>query len=448
MRWIIPAMIMAAGVAAEARGDVPKLRDATLVEVVESCERPCKENGKYLMPKGFQWGLYTSAVSLEDCNTNDHDFCGTKNFDGSITDKASGHGISPTNDANNIGGVGGNSSMLSLSWAVLQNRAYAPLDLNAVNRYRSYIDGLRRQGIEDITVVLSDVGESKWFVKEGGWLNPRSPDMFADYAKKVAIALDGRVNTWFTIESPWSRASQSYWQGSWPPYNDTCIDISEPCPEDAEKAFENMIQGHDRAYKNLKQVNPNNKVGLIVNWLNLHQYGPDWKKDLIDTVGLAMGLFHKNIRRIARKTKGESMDMLGVIYSGQLPFFGFRPSPIWEGAEESDEAKLLHDDMYIYNPRGLKGALSKLNNMFKVPMVIIHSNATKDDGFRRRSMRSHLGRVYEAVVNNIPVVGYFTKAMDGYEAGLGIYQEGVLDRYGRPKPSAKTFREMSQDNAF
>jgi len=67
--------------------------------------------------------------------------------------------------------------------------------------YERLVDGLLEAGIEPwITLYHWDLPYALYC--RGGWLNPKSPEWFSDYARFVAERLSDRVSRWITLNEP------------------------------------------------------------------------------------------------------------------------------------------------------------------------------------------------------------------------------------------------------
>jgi beta-glucosidase len=89
----------------------------------------------------------------------------------------------------------------SISWPrVLPNGTGSP-NPAGLDFYDALVDELLAKGIEPwVTLFHWDFPQR--LQEQGGWLNPASPQWFADYVRIVVERLSDRVQNWFTINEP------------------------------------------------------------------------------------------------------------------------------------------------------------------------------------------------------------------------------------------------------
>ncbi|HNX59073.1 MAG TPA: family 1 glycosylhydrolase, partial [Spirochaetota bacterium] len=89
----------------------------------------------------------------------------------------------------------------SVSWPRVIDFATGKVNGAGLDFYDRLVDDLLRNGI-DPWVTLFHWDYPYELYKRGGWLNPSSPDWFADYTRVVAEKLSDRVSNWFTVNEP------------------------------------------------------------------------------------------------------------------------------------------------------------------------------------------------------------------------------------------------------
>lgn len=90
---------------------------------------------------------------------------------------------------------------LSLSWSRILPEGTGRVNEQGLKFYSELIDTLLENGIEPM-VTLFHWDYPLALHQKGGWLNPESPDWFAEYAKVAVDALSDRVSCWMTINEP------------------------------------------------------------------------------------------------------------------------------------------------------------------------------------------------------------------------------------------------------
>ena len=90
---------------------------------------------------------------------------------------------------------------LSLSWPRILPAGRGPVNEAGLEFYERLVDALLQAGIEPwVTLFHWDYPYALY--REGGWLNPASPDWFAEYAQVAVGRLSDRVAHWLTLNEP------------------------------------------------------------------------------------------------------------------------------------------------------------------------------------------------------------------------------------------------------
>ncbi|HYH02926.1 MAG TPA: family 1 glycosylhydrolase, partial [Bacillota bacterium] len=158
-------------------------------------------------PEGFVWGTATAAYQIEGAASEDgkgpsiwDQFCrepgGVKSGDSG--DIACNHYQLYREDVALMQELGAQAYRLSVSWPRVIPEGVGAVNLKGMDFYDRLVDELLRQGIEPyITLFHWDYPAA--LHRRGGWLNPDSPEWFAQYARVVVERLSDRVSHWFTI---------------------------------------------------------------------------------------------------------------------------------------------------------------------------------------------------------------------------------------------------------
>jgi beta-glucosidase len=89
----------------------------------------------------------------------------------------------------------------SVSWSRIFPEGTGPLNESGADFYDRLVDALLAKGIEPwLTLFHWDYPLALY--RRGGWMNPRSPEWFADYAEAMAKRLGDRVEHWMTLNEP------------------------------------------------------------------------------------------------------------------------------------------------------------------------------------------------------------------------------------------------------
>ncbi|HYN77071.1 MAG TPA: family 1 glycosylhydrolase, partial [Lamprocystis sp. (in: g-proteobacteria)] len=162
-------------------------------------------------PPGFLWGAATSAYQIEGSPLADgagpsiwHRFAHQPGavVNGDTGDVACDHYHRWRQDLDLLTGLGLNAYRFSIAWGRVLPAGTGRVNAAGLDFYQRLVDGLLERGIQpmatlyhwDLPAALAD---------RGGWLNPDSPNWFADHAAVLFRTLDDRVGHWVTLNEPW-----------------------------------------------------------------------------------------------------------------------------------------------------------------------------------------------------------------------------------------------------
>ncbi|MCA9230600.1 MAG: beta-glucosidase [Planctomycetales bacterium] len=161
-------------------------------------------------PKGFVWGVSTSAYQIEGATREDgreasvwDTFCQREGavLSGDTADVTCDHYHRFREDVKLMSEFQVPAYRLSISWPrVMSTDSSQPNELGLAF-YDALIDELLAAGISPwVTLFHWDFPQSRH--DQGGWLNPRCVDWFAEYASTVVERLSDRVTQWITVNEP------------------------------------------------------------------------------------------------------------------------------------------------------------------------------------------------------------------------------------------------------
>ncbi len=160
--------------------------------------------------ENFTWGVASAAYQIEGSADVDgrgpsiwDEFCNTpgKVFDGHTGEIACDSYQRVEEDIDLISNLGANGYRFSISWSRLFPNGTGEPNEAGFAYYDKLIDGLLAKGIEPwITLYHWDLPLALY--KRGGWLNPESPQWFAQYTEAVVKRYSDRVKHWFTLNEP------------------------------------------------------------------------------------------------------------------------------------------------------------------------------------------------------------------------------------------------------
>jgi beta-glucosidase len=176
-------------------------------------------------PPGFFWGASTAAAQSEGSPLVDGG--GESIWDVFLrTPKATADGSNNLladdeyhrwpEDLKLMQEMGLNAYRFSVSWPRVLPEGKGPVNPKGLDYYDRLIDALLKAKITPfLTTYHFDYPEA--LQKQGGWLNPDSPQWLADYAHILSARLSDRVTHWLTINEPniaWGFGNES---GMMPP---------------------------------------------------------------------------------------------------------------------------------------------------------------------------------------------------------------------------------------
>ncbi|MCC6175974.1 MAG: glycoside hydrolase family 1 protein [Chloroflexi bacterium] len=415
-------------------------------------------------PEGFLWGSATAAHQVEGNNTNNDwwaaEQAGRVRFrSGDACDQY--HRFDQ--DFALLGQLGQTCHRLSLEWSRIEPRP-GELDQAAIAHYRAVLESVRRHGMEPI-VTLHHFTNPLWLVERGGWTRPEAVRYFERYARRMAREYQDLVRYWVTINEPGVYASQGWVLGVWPPNR----------PNDlpgAMRVLRTMALAHGRAYRAMKEVQPDARIGVAHHWRIFDPANPDRRGDrLVAAIRnrLMNMMFPVAIRtgRIVPPAGSgrvipwlaNTEDWIGLnYYTREHDVFDPREARLMFGREMLPDVSRNQLGWEIY-PQGLERALLAIAPPSLGREVIITENGIPEPGhqdlLRPSFLVQHLMACHRAIQQGVRLRGYaHWTSLDNFE-----WAEGFVPRFGlvyvdfatqvrTPKPSAYLYRDIIQRNGL
>jgi beta-glucosidase len=432
-------------------------------------------------PDGFLWGAATSAYQIEGSPLADgagpsiwHRFAHTPGrVAGNETgDLACDHYHRMLEDVALMAELGLDVYRFSLAWGRVLPEGRGTVNRRGLDFYERLVDALLEHGIRpmatlyhwDLPVALHE---------RGGWLNPDSPDWFADYAATVFRALSDRVPFWITINEPWVVTVPGYLDGQLAPGH---RDLFEP-----PRVAHHLLLAHAEAvavYRTLGRY----RIGLAVNlepqspasaspadleasrrrdaFINRWFLDPlvfgRYPEELAEIFGPAWPEFPaESLAKI--RCRG---DFIGVnYYSRGLVQAAPAAAPLGAIRITPSNAELTAMGWEVY-PEGLTETLLWLRDRYANPPLYITENGAAfddpppraglvEDPRRVAYLRAHIQAAATALQQGVDLRGYCVWSLldnfewaEGYAKRFGLYQVDAGDRTRRPKASARFYREV------
>ncbi len=409
--------------------------------------------------KHFVWGAATAAHQIEGSNTlNDmwawEQLGHTAEKSGMADDSWDLYAT----DSRLTAQAGLGAYRMSIEWSRLEPTQGA-WDSAAEAHYRAVLDDLASHGIRPM-VTLHHFTNPLWVDDPNpghpaqvldSWRDPRTPQAFADFARRAAATFGDRVDLWVTINEPMPYTLGAYVAGKFPP-GESNFDLTQTVlPE----IVPNLVAAHALAAQAIREADTIDADGDgIAAWVGIAQNvtpvdpahpsdaGPAARWDAFYNhlfPGAAVtGNYDVNLTgqgEISHPEWVSSLDFIGVNYYtsvkvasamamdpvegipciGALQAAGFPLS----GFGCPDPTNPVDDNGNEQIPDGLRRAVLDIWQRYNLPIFITENGvATTDDAMREKHLVTHLKALHEAIAAGADVRGYFYwSLMDNYEWG-------------------------------
>lgn len=419
----------------------------------------------FQFPAGFLWGTATASHQVEGRNDNNN-WSDWENQPGRILngDKAgaacdwwSGRW---RDDFDRAKETHQNAHRLSIEWSRVQP-APDRWDEDALDAYREMLRGLYQRGITPF-VTLHHFTDPLWLVERGGWENPETPALFEKYVGKVVDALRGYCSNWIPINEPNVYVYSGYLGGEFPPgKNDLAASF---------EAMRNMLRGHGLAYRAIKAVQRESRVGTAINmrymqpahpWLPLdrflaNQLHVTYNASFLDT--LVDGRFRFAGRSARVPEAAGTSDFTGVNYytGDRVTFNLMNPKELFSKRTYPADAE-MSDGGFIANwPDGLFQILHWASQRYRQPIIITENGVNdSDDHLRPRYLVEHVHQIWCAITFSWPIKGYFHWSLvdnfeweRGWSQRFGLWGLDTATQARIRRPSVDLYAAICKENAL
>ena len=427
-------------------------------------------------PEGFLWGCATAAYQIEGSPLADgagpgiwQRFVHTPGMtvNGDTGDVACDHYRLWKNDVALMKRLGLQAYRFSIAWPRILPEGTGRVNTAGLDFYSRLVDELLASGIEplvtlyhwDLPAALDD---------RGGWLNRDSADWFADYARVVFAALDGRVRRWATLNEPWVVADGGYLRGTIAPGHRNRFE--------APIASHNLMRAHGAAVKAYRETGCH-EIGLVVN-IEPKYPASNQPEDVAATRRAAA---YMNEQYLDPALKGHYPSEMKDIFNGAWPewpdtdfdlirqpidWLGINyytrsvtrhdeaAWPVRAGGVRQDQATYTETNWEVY-PEGLGDTLAWVKSRYgDIPIYVTENGAAfydppvaesgrVRDPLRTDYLRRHLLAIRKAISDGIDVRGYMAwSLMDNLEWSLGFAK-----RFGLVHVDFDTLARTPKDSA-
>ena len=421
----------------------------------------------YKFPHNFLWGAATASYQIEGAWNADgrgesiwDRFSHTpgKVTNGDTGDIACDHYHRFEEDIALMRHLGLKAYRFSISWTRVLPLGAGNVNLNGLDFYDRLVDALCAANIEPF-LTLHHWDYPQALYEAGGWTNRTNLHHFADYAAIVAKRLGDRVKFWTTFNEPGVIAWDGYLSGEHAP--------GEQDPLKAKQVAHNLMVAHGLAVHAIRGVDPNLKVGIVLN---------QWMADAADDDP-------QSIRNAESAWNRGETTFLHPIFKGYyhpeyIEFAGGLPE-IQAGdmaliAQKLDFLGVNFYSRNLYNAQGhvdevagseytemgwevcapaLRRMLNKINLEYNVPPIYITENGSSfpdvvsadgkvHDPRRLDYLKNHFIQTRLAMQDGVDVRGYMVwSLMDNFEWG-----HGVTKRFGIIRVDYETQKRTVKDS--
>ncbi len=320
-----------------------------------------------------------------------------------------------------------NSFRFGIEWSRLEPEE-GVWDESAIEHYRTYIEELKKR---DITPILNIWHWTMpiWFTDKGGFKNAANLKYFDRFVQRVGNEYAHQLKYIITINEPNVYSSFSYQLGEWPP--------QEKSPVSMIRVYYNLARAHKRAYKTLKNIKPELRIGVAAQLGNIQAKDPHDFSDELSTKVMRYAWNWWFLNRIRRH-----QDFVGVNY-----YF----TDYYDGLFRKHSPKVPVNDLGWYmEPEGLYPLLLRAWDHYKKP-ILVSENGVADarDEYRRWWIEETIVAMERALSEGVKVIGYMHwSLLDNFEWATGWWPKFGLvevdhknDMKRIIRPSAKWFAE-------
>ena len=397
-------------------------------------------------PKDFFWGAATASHQVEGNNHNDWsewekserrikflqskrliEKYGLENF---ISARAADHYNNFQEDFKIAKELGHNATRFSIEWSRIEPEE-GHFNEREIEHYKKVIATLKELKIEPF-VSIWHWPIPIWLRNKGGWQYKKISDYFARYAEKISTAFGKDVKFWITLNEPEIYASNSYFNGVWPPQKRNLIAYLN--------VLHNLIKSHRKAYEVIKKINPNAKIGIAKNNIYFEAY----QNKIINRLLKKFIDWWWNFYFLNRIKNYQDFIGLNHYFHNRINY-GFNKN---ENKKTSDMGWELYPEAIYYVLKDLK--------CYNKPIYITENGlADANDKKRGWFIFESLKNVSKAIDEGVDVRGYLHwSLMDNFEWDKGFWPRfGLLEidyksLERKIRPSAKFYRDICVANGI
>jgi len=417
-------------------------------------------------PRDFKWGCATAAHQVEGGNDK-NDWWAWEQGAGHIkggqkSERACdwwGDGFEK--DMDFAAQMHNNAHRLSIEWSRIEPQE-GQWDTAAIDRYRAMLESMRERGIEPM-ITLHHFTSPQWLVERGGWETPAVVPLFERFVTKAVESLKDLCDLWITINEP-----NVYAVGGWVSGVDTSEAAAQnampPGKDDLGLAFtviDNLMLGHAAAYHAIHRLQDQARVGLAHHMRLFEPYRSDsildrWvagNRDRVFNQTILDAMLRGRVRFIQHnRSLRNTADFIGLNYYTReftkfdrhnLPGMVLGNGLVKPGIEMSDGN---YGEIYA---QGLFRFLKRLERTGKPIYITENGIPDADDDQRPRYLITHLRAIWQAINQNVPIMGYYHWSLvdnfewaEGWNLRFGLVELNPQTQERRLRRSGELYGEV------
>jgi beta-glucosidase len=394
----------------------------------------------------FLWGVATAGHQIEGGNDNS-DTWFAEHVSPTVFREPSGPACEGfqrwREDLGLVAGLGLTAYRFSVEWARVEP-VEGEFSAAALDHYAAIVDRCAELGLAPV-VTFNHFTAPHWFAARGGWLNPRSAELFARYCGVLMDRIGDRIACALTLNEPNLPRLLS-----WVPIPDFVRDLERATLEAAGKAAgveryrlanvvvpeefdaieDGLAAAHTAGKAAIKARRPDLPVGLSLAVVDDQAVGDPTIRDRKRSEVYGRWL------RLVRDD-----DFVGVQNYERARYDANGLVP-----PEGGSGQLFSD----VHPPSLGNAVRYVHAEAGVPVFVTeHGMGTDDDSLRTAFLEPSLAGLRDAIDDGVPVLGYLHWTLldnfewiFGYGVKLGLVEVDRETFARTPKPSAAEFARL------
>ena len=394
-------------------------------------------------PDGFMWGTATAGHQIEGNNQHSDWWHWEQQgvmHEGSMSGQAMDYWNRYEEDHELMSQLHYPAFRLGIEWARIEPEP-GTFSQEALDHYREILASLKQRGIK-ICLTLYHWVLPQWVAESGDWTNPETLIHFERFVRYVVDALLEFPDIWVTLNEPMMPAIAGNLIAEHPPFRKTFSAYRQVSSA--------LLHAHAIAYHIIHDayrkagMHKQPMVGIAHAYPVFAPWGTQGIKGLYEKMAshvaefvacrawdqaILSGKFHylHGFKRLPKLQN--SVDYCGINYYFRmsLRFDSHRHNNFYIN-EASIPENILHTQMgwQIY-PQGIQKIIRYAWKHFRKPIVITENGIADDtDTLRPAYILEHLLNIYETILDDIPVKGYFHWSfIDNFE-----WRQGFGPKFG------------------